>query len=200
MPARLCVQSAGCMCRDAQIAALPSPHTGTSYWAQAVAYGAFLTPSLTQCPVRAWRLCSVAASSLQPAAWPWWCCVCHLALHVLGARCQCLRLHAVHVTLNFKSSHHVGGQSMVSGGAGQWPLQATTACAAEMGSLCSVHKVAPLHPPAGIPPTLAQLFIVWPYATPAYGMIGWRLGIFAPLWALLHVSVGWSIPAFWWFR
>lgn len=51
---------------------------------------------------------------------------------------------------------------------------------------------------AGIPPSLVQLFVVFPLAT-NLGVAGLRLGALTPAFVLLFNSVGWSWPAYWWF-
>jgi len=51
----------------------------------------------------------------------------------------------------------------------------------------------------GALPAAVQMLLLWPLSLPSYGVLGWRLGPFAPLYAIMH-GLSWSVPAFTWYR
>lgn len=51
----------------------------------------------------------------------------------------------------------------------------------------------------GVLPSLVQIFLVFPLSTP-FGIGGVGLGALTPLFVLIFNTVGWSIPAYAWFK
>ncbi len=52
---------------------------------------------------------------------------------------------------------------------------------------------------AGLLPSLVQMFIVFPLAT-EFGIGGVGLGALTPLFVIIFNTIGWSIPAYAWFK
>ena len=53
--------------------------------------------------------------------------------------------------------------------------------------------------PTGLVPSLVQIFLVFPRTTP-FGIGGVGLGNLTPVFVLIFNTIGWSIPAYAWFR
>jgi len=52
---------------------------------------------------------------------------------------------------------------------------------------------------AGLFPSAVQMFVVFPSATP-FGVGGVGLGKLTPIFVLIFNTIGWSLPAYLWFR